>query len=78
LGIALVPDATLVDRMETGCLVTVLPDQIGSDTTVSVAYPDRQFLQPQVRAFIDFSVGWFADKGVAMARFRTCPSKGGT
>jgi DNA-binding transcriptional LysR family regulator len=38
--------------------VQVLPDVIGADARVALVYPEKEFLPPQVRAFIDAVVAW--------------------
>ncbi len=54
LGIALVsqePDAWAPGE---GALVPVLPNQIGREARVSLVYADREYIEPKVRAFVDF------------------------
>lgn len=68
LGIALVPEELLLDEVECGQLVPVLAGEVGQETALAVVYPDRAFLQPHVRAFIDFSVAFFQDFGLRIPK----------
>lgn len=54
LGIALLVDRTVAGQIDDGDLVHVLPGVIGRRDQVRLVYPDRAFLDPKVRAFIDF------------------------
>ena len=54
LGIALVVDRTAKDPLDSGELVWVLPEIVGRRDHARLVYPDREFLAPKVRAFIDF------------------------
>jgi DNA-binding transcriptional LysR family regulator len=54
LGIAIVIDTIARDWLASGELVWVLPDIVGRRDTVRLVYPDREFLDPKVRAFVDF------------------------
>ena len=54
LGIALVVDRAAQDALDRGELVRVLPEVIGRPDRVRLVYPDRELLDPKVRAFIDF------------------------
>ena len=58
LGIALLPLTLVGPEIERGELVQVLPDLIGAEARVAMVYPEKEFLPPQVRAFIDAVVGW--------------------
>lgn len=53
LGIALVFDRVAAEDLASGALCTVLPEVIGRQERVCLAYPHRQFLDPKVRAFVD-------------------------
>jgi hypothetical protein len=35
-----------------------LPKLIGASSRVAVVYPEREFVPPQVRAFVDAVVAW--------------------
>ncbi|HEY6881111.1 MAG TPA: LysR family transcriptional regulator [Polyangiales bacterium] len=53
LGIAYLPDAHVRPALESGALVQVLRGVLDSPTQLAVAYAEREFLAPQVRAFVD-------------------------
>jgi DNA-binding transcriptional LysR family regulator len=54
LGIALLVERVAADELACGELVPVLPDRVGHEVRACLVYPDREFLDPKVRAFIDF------------------------
>jgi DNA-binding transcriptional LysR family regulator len=54
LGIALVIERFAGPDLASGALVPVLPDIVGRDERACLVYPDREFLDPKVRAFVDF------------------------
>jgi len=56
LGIAIVIDRTAADLLASGEIVWVLPDVVGRRNDARLVYPDREFLDPKVRAFVDFIV----------------------
>jgi DNA-binding transcriptional LysR family regulator len=56
LGIAIVVDRIASSMLASGELVQVLPDVVGRRDDARLVYPDREFLDPKVRAFIDFIV----------------------
>ena len=58
LGIALLPMGLVTRLLERGELVHVLPDLIREEARVALVYPQKEFLPPQVRAFIDTVVAW--------------------
>ncbi|MDI1446054.1 LysR family transcriptional regulator [Polyangium sp. 6x1] len=58
LGIALLPRVMVRPHLDTGALVHVLPGAIQGETHIAVVYPEREFMPPQVRAFIDALVAW--------------------
>jgi len=58
LGIALLPLSLMTPFLERGELVHVLPDLIREEARVALVYPEKEFLPPQVRAFIDAVVAW--------------------
>ncbi|MDV5358156.1 LysR family transcriptional regulator [Enterobacter asburiae] len=61
-GIALLPEELISEDLQKGALVPVLSDIIGTEMQIAVVYPDRHFLLPQVRAFIDAVVSWVASE----------------
>lgn len=54
LGIAIVIDRMVDELLTSGELVAVLPNIVGRRDRVCLVYPDREFLEPKVRAFVDF------------------------
>jgi len=54
LGIALTISTTAAGLGDNGTLVPVLPELIGRQERLCMLYPDRTFLDPKVRAFVDF------------------------
>lgn len=54
LGIAIVIDRMVGGLLASGELVAVLPKIVGRRDRVCLVYPDREFLEPKVRAFVDF------------------------
>ncbi len=61
-GIALLPEELIGEHLQQGALVPVLRGIIGTEMQIAVVYPDRQFLLPQVRAFIEAVVSWVASE----------------
>ena len=57
--IALLPAAYSAARVADGSLVPVLPDHVGAVSTIALVYPDRRFLKPAVRAFVEHVVAHF-------------------
>ena len=53
MGITLVVRAMAHEALERGELEVVLPDALGRVNRVALVYPERRFLDPKVRAFID-------------------------
>lgn len=60
LGMVQAIGAGVVEHLEAGRLVEVLPDLRTVRRPVSIMYPNRQHLAPQVRAFIDWITEVFA------------------
>jgi DNA-binding transcriptional LysR family regulator len=58
LGIALLPLIMVRPHLESGALVSVLPGAIRAESHVAVVYPEREFMPPQLRAFIDAVAAW--------------------
>ncbi len=59
-GVALMPSMLCEASLRSGLLVPVLPEILGSTTHLSLVYPDRRYLKPAARAFVDHTVGWMA------------------
>ena len=60
-GITLLPRPFARADLAEGRLVEVLPDDLGSATSMAVVFAERDRMQPKVRAFIDHTVTWFAE-----------------
>jgi DNA-binding transcriptional LysR family regulator len=60
LGIALLPGLVVAPHIAAGELVCVLPGVIESEAQIAALYPEREFVPPQVRAFVDALVAWAA------------------
>ncbi len=63
LGIAYLPSFLYSDAMAQGLVEDVIPDLPVETQGIYAVYPPGRFTQPKVRAFIDFLVHAFADKG---------------
>ncbi len=63
LGIAYLPSFLYADAMAKGLVEDVIPDLPVETQGIYAVYPPGRFTQPKVRAFIDFLVNAFADKG---------------
>lgn len=63
LGLIQVPGMVVADQLSSGALVEVVPAMRAVCWPLSLMYPNRQHLAPQVRAFIDWVVGIVADSG---------------
>ncbi|AKT39474.1 LysR family transcriptional regulator [Chondromyces crocatus] len=58
LGIAFLPQSVASEALAAGALVQVLAGVVGNDMQVAVVYPEREFVPPQVRAFVDAVIAW--------------------
>lgn len=70
MGIALLPamlTQSFVDRRE---LAVVLPNVIGSHVRVAVVYAEREFVPPQVKAFVEAVAAWAPRELIGAARDR--------
>ena len=63
LGIAYLPSFLYADAMTKGLVEEAIPDLPVEVQGIYAVYPPGRFTQPKVRAFIDFLVNSFADKG---------------
>lgn len=63
LGIAYLPSFLYHDALARGEVVDVIPDLPQSTLGIYAVYPPGRYTQPKVRAFIDFLVDRFAEKG---------------
>ena len=67
IGIAHLPMLIAEDMLAEGTAVPVLEDVIGGETQIAVVYPEKAYLSPVVRAFIDAVVLWAKDELVPRA-----------
>lgn len=58
LGIAFLPLMVTHAALASGALVAVLPDTLYTEAVIAVVYPEREFVPPAVRAFVDAVVAW--------------------
>jgi DNA-binding transcriptional LysR family regulator len=56
LGIALVIESVAAELLASGGLVRVLPEVVGRRNHARLVYREREFIDPKVRAFVDFLV----------------------
>jgi len=63
LGIAYLPSFLYADAMARDLVEEAIPDLPVEVQGIYAVYPPGRFTQPKVRAFIDFLVNAFADKG---------------
>ena len=63
LGIAYLPSFLYASAMRDGLIADVIPDLPQETQGIYAVYPPGRFTQPKVRAFIDFLVNAFAEKG---------------
>ena len=63
LGIAYLPSFLYANAMEQGQVVDVMPDLPIERTGIYAVHPPGRFAQPKVRAFVDFLVAHFNEKG---------------
>lgn len=53
VGIAFLPDRTVREDLTSGALVCVLADEVGRTEHVRLVYPEREYLDPKVEAFVE-------------------------
>ncbi|APO87818.1 MULTISPECIES: LysR family transcriptional regulator [Marivivens] len=63
LGIAYLPSFLYADAMKQGLVEEAIPDLPVETQGIYAVYPPGRFTQPKVRAFIDFLVHAYAEKG---------------
>ena len=56
MGIVLLPDFELIDSLETGELVRILPEYSAQTVSVYAVYPSRQFLPEKTRVLVEFLI----------------------
>ncbi|MNX90074.1 HTH-type transcriptional regulator DmlR [compost metagenome] len=64
LGIALVSMPFAVNYLEAGTLQRVLPDWYIDDGSISIYYAEHKLLPGKTRAFVDFIIEQFAERGL--------------
>lgn len=62
LGVALLPVMVVRHLLASGALQQVLEGIVEADGQVAVVYPEREFVPPQVRAFVAAVVAWAAEE----------------
>ncbi len=62
LGIAMLPNIAAQLALASGALVQVLPEQLVADSRIALVYLEREFVPPQVRAFVDTVAEWASDE----------------
>jgi DNA-binding transcriptional LysR family regulator len=70
LGIAYVPESVVRLQIDEGALVQVLPGVLEIENRLALVYPEREFLPPQVRAFVDHVLAWLPRLGDALGPTR--------
>lgn len=74
LGIALLPLVIVHEPLVRGELVRVLPRLLEMEVRLAIVYAEREFMPPQVRAFVDAMVAWGEREfGASMAALRDDP-----
>lgn len=58
LGIAFLPMLLVGRLLEKGALVQVLPGSLEVESRMAIVYPEREFVPPQLRAFVDAVAAW--------------------
>ncbi len=61
LGIALLPNLLIEGEVQSGRLVPLLVGVVGLKTSLSLVWVEREFIDPKVRAFVEFAVRWVED-----------------
>jgi DNA-binding transcriptional LysR family regulator len=73
LGIAFLPLTLAGPLLKNGALIQVLPGVLETDSRIAIVYPDREFVPPQVRAFVDKISAWVRTEGSRVAAPK-CPT----
>lgn len=73
-GLAMLPVPLVHDDLVAGRLVAVLPERLGSEVQVAVVYPDREFVSPALRAFVDAAVAWAKGRAEFSRALPACPA----
>ena len=70
LGIAFLPRRIVEDALASGLLVETLAGVVEGEDTISVVYAERDYLPPQVRAFVDAVTAWSSGLGASQIKAR--------
>lgn len=73
-GLVMLPVLVAFDDLSAGRLVPVLPERLGGEVQVAVVYPDREFVSPALRAFIDAAVAWAKGREEFSRALPPCPA----
>lgn len=73
LGIALLPRDLVSPHLVGGALVQVLAGVVGAELQIALVYPERAFLPPQVRAFIEAVAAWMP-RQITVSQRRSSPA----
>ena len=65
LGVALLPVGTVIDAIERGELVRILPQWYAEFGAISIYYASAKYLPPKTRAFVDFVLAYFKREKLA-------------
>jgi DNA-binding transcriptional LysR family regulator len=74
-GLALLPLPVVYDDLVSGALVPVLPERLGAESHIAVVYPEREFVPPAVRAFVDAVVAWAKRAPELNRKMPTCEER---
>lgn len=74
-GLALLPLPFVYDDLVGGALVAVLPERVGTESHIAVVYPEREFVPPAVRAFVDAVVAWAKQAPELNRKMPTCEER---
>jgi DNA-binding transcriptional LysR family regulator len=77
LGIALLPERAIEADLAAKKLRVVLEDVVGTETPASLVFVDREFMPPQVRAFIDRATAFYGTSTDAAQHRELAPGRGG-
>ena len=70
LGIAMLPHPVAEPYVKSGQLEPVLAEEMGFPLLCNLIYPDRQFVLPQVRTFIDYALAYYrSERDAAQSAF---------
>jgi DNA-binding transcriptional LysR family regulator len=70
LGIAFLPTLAIESELEQRALVQVMPGVLETSATLALVYPEREFLPPQIRAFVDTIAAWATSEAGLAPRVR--------